>query len=153
LRVGVGRCSPWRNGLPTGSERPTRSILSGAEATRDGHHLHVNAGLQHMSSMDTRLSVIVGVCQQDPDRWREFDAIYRPMLFAYLSKRGLKEFEASDVVQDIFVKLLGKIHTYDRAKCKFRAWLFSLAHNTLIDHARRRAAYQKALDGWVVHVL
>jgi len=108
---------------------------------------------QPMSSADTRVSVIVGVCQQDPERWREFDAIYRPMLLSYLCKRGLNEFEADDVVQDIFVKLLGKIHTYDRDRCQFRSWLFGLAHNTLIDRARRQAAYAKALDGWVVHVL
>jgi RNA polymerase sigma factor (sigma-70 family) len=106
-----------------------------------------------MSSTETRVSVIAGVCQQDPERWREFDSIYGPMLFAYLPRRGLKEPDASDVVQDIFVKLLGKIHTYDRARSKFRTWLFSLAHNTLIDHARRRASDQKALDGWVVHLL
>ena len=70
-----------------------------------------------MSNSDTRGSVIVGVCQQDPERWREFDAIYRPMLLAFLRKQGLNEFEANDVVQDIFVKLLGKIQTYDRKKC------------------------------------
>ena len=74
-----------------------------------------------MASADTRVSVIVGVCQQDPERWREFDAIYRPILMAYLRGQGLKEFEANDVVQDIFVKLLGKIQTYDRTKCKFRS--------------------------------
>jgi hypothetical protein len=34
-----------------------------------------------MSSADTRFSVIIGVCQRDPDRWREFDAIYRTILF------------------------------------------------------------------------
>ena len=79
--------------------------------------------------------------------------IYRPMLLAYLRKQGLKEFEANDVVQDIFVKLLGKIHTYDRAKCRFRTWLFSVAHNALIDHARRLASHKKALDGWAVNVL
>ena len=42
------------------------------------------------------------------------------------------------------MKLLGKIHTYDRAKCRFRSWLFSVAHHTLIDLARRRASYKKA---------
>jgi RNA polymerase sigma-70 factor (ECF subfamily) len=97
--------------------------------------------------------VIVGVCRQDPQRWREFDAIYRPILLAYLHQRGLNESDANDIVQDIFVKLLGKIHTYDPGRCKFRTWLFSVAHNTLIDHARRRAAYKKALDGWVAHML
>jgi RNA polymerase sigma factor (sigma-70 family) len=106
-----------------------------------------------MSSEDTRVSVIVGVCQQDPARWREFDAIYRPMLLRYLSKRGLKQSDADEVAQDIFVKLLGGIRTYERSRCKFRSWLFSLAHNALIDHARRRASYRKAIDGWAVHVL
>ncbi len=106
-----------------------------------------------MTSADTRVSLIVGVCQQDPDRWREFDAIYRPMLLAYLNKRGVAQSDAGDIVQDIFVKLLTKIHTYDRSRQKFRSWLFSVAQNTLIDRARRRAAYQRALDGWVVHVL
>src|SRR5262249_35728788 len=72
---------------------------------------------------------------------------------AYLRKRGLGESEAGDVVQDILVKVLSGIQTYDRARSKFRTWLFGLAHNTLVDHARRRAAYQRALDGWVVHVL
>jgi RNA polymerase sigma-70 factor, ECF subfamily len=106
-----------------------------------------------MSSTETRVSVIFGVCQQDPERWREFDAIYRPILFAYLRKHGLNDDEACDVAQDIFVKLLRSIHTYNRAICPFRSWLFSVAQNTLIDRARRRAAYQKALDGWALNVL
>ena len=40
------------------------------------------------------------------------------MLLAFLRKQGLKESEANDVVQDIFVKLLGKIQTYNREKCQ-----------------------------------
>ncbi len=43
------------------------------------------------------------------------------------AQAGLNGFDANDVVQDVFIKLLGKIYTYDRAKCKFRTWLFSLA--------------------------
>lgn len=106
-----------------------------------------------MATSDTRVSVILGACRQEPGRWREFDAIYRPMLLSYLQRRGLGEFEANDVAQDVFVKLFRGLHTYDRARCRFRTWLFSLAHNTLIDHARRRAAYRRAVDGWVAHVL
>ena len=106
-----------------------------------------------MSDTDTRVSIIVGVCQRDPDRWREFDAIYRPMLLSFLRKQHLSESDASDVVQDIFVKLLDKIHSYKREKYRFRSWLFAVAHNTLIDKARRRAAHKKAVDGWVAHVL
>ena len=119
-------------------------MLRNEQVVGDGHHAHPNAGQHHMASADTRASVIVGVCQHDPDRWREFDAIYRPILSAYLIKRGVNESDAGDIVQDIFVKLLAKIRTYDRSRCKFRTWLFGVAHNTLIDHARRRAAYKKA---------
>ena len=106
-----------------------------------------------MSDTDTRVSIIVGVCQRDPERWREFDAIYRPMLLAFLRKQRLNEFDADDVVSDIFVKLLDKIHSYKREKYRFRSWLFAVAHNALIDMARRRASRKKAVDGWVAHVL
>jgi RNA polymerase sigma-70 factor (ECF subfamily) len=106
-----------------------------------------------MSSTETRGSVIFGACNGDPDRWREFDAIYRPILFAFLRQQGLKEFAADEVAQDVLVKLLGTIHTYDRSKCRFRTWLFRVTKNALIDRARREASYKKALEGWAVHVL
>ncbi len=131
----------------------TAKLSSDAPARAGHHHHHVNAGRKLMSSSETLVSLIVGVCQQDPERWRQFDGIYRPMLLAYLRKQGLKEFDANDVVQDIFVKLLGRIHTYKREKCSFRSWLYSVAHNALIDHARRLASRKRALDGWVLNVL
>jgi RNA polymerase sigma-70 factor (ECF subfamily) len=106
-----------------------------------------------MSSDDTRVSVIIGASQQDPECWREFDSIYRPMLFAYLRKRGLEESEANDLVQDLFVKLLTKIQSYHREKCSFRSWLFNVAQNALIDRARRRASYKRAVEGWAERVL
>jgi RNA polymerase sigma-70 factor (ECF subfamily) len=123
------------------------------DSARADHDAHFDIGRTHMSDADTRVSVIVGIARHDPVRWREFDAIYRPILFAYLLKRGLKTAEAGDVVQDIYVKLLGKIQTYDRSKCRFRTWLFTVAQRTLIDHARRQDAYKRAVDGWAARVL
>jgi RNA polymerase sigma factor (sigma-70 family) len=114
---------------------------------------HANRGRTTMSSMETRGSVILGVCQSDPKRWAEFDAIYRPILMGFLRKQRLNESEADEVVQDTFLKLLSKIQTYDRTKCRFRTWLFRVTYNTLVDHARRKAAYQKAVHGWAATVL
>jgi RNA polymerase sigma factor (sigma-70 family) len=65
----------------------------------------------------------------------------------------LNEFEANDVVQDTFVKRFRKIHTCDRTKCRFRAWLFGVTRNTLINHGRGQASYKKAIAGWAAHVL
>ena len=128
-------------------------MLSKLEPVRSRQVRHAKRGHSLMSTSDTRGSVILGVCQQDPERWGEFDAIYRPMLHGFLRKQGLPASDASDVVQDIFLKLLGKIQTYNPEQCKFRTWLFAVAHNTLVDKARRRATQQKAIDGWVATVL
>jgi RNA polymerase sigma-70 factor, ECF subfamily len=128
-------------------------ILRKAQAGRARHQPRVSDGKKLMSNTDTRVSVILGACQGDPERWREFDAIYRPMLLAFLRRQGLPDFDANDVVQDIFLKLLEKIQTYDREKYRFRSWLFAVAHNTLVDKARRRASYSKAVAGWVANVL
>jgi RNA polymerase sigma-70 factor (ECF subfamily) len=106
-----------------------------------------------MSNTETRGSVIDGVCQQDAERWRQFDAIYRPILFAFLRKRGLNEVEADELIQVVFVKLLTRIQTYDRSKCRFRTWLFRVTKNALIDRARRKKSYEGALDGWAEQVL
>jgi RNA polymerase sigma factor (sigma-70 family) len=118
-----------------------------------GSFPYLNRGRKSMSSADTRGSVIEGVCRQDPERWREFDTIYRPILFAFLRKQGLKEVEADEVVQETFVKLLTKIQSYDRAKCRFRTWLFRVTYNALVDRARRKATRQKALEGWAATML
>jgi RNA polymerase sigma-70 factor, ECF subfamily len=152
---GLDRTStPIRYGDPTRLKSPPLVILWKAQTAGARVRPRVNGGNQRMSNnLDTRGSVILGVCQHDPDRWSEFDSIYRPMLIGFLRKQGLNEFDASDVVQDIFVKLLGKIQTYDREQCKFRTWLFAVAHHTLVDYARRRATQKKALDGWAANML
>jgi RNA polymerase sigma-70 factor, ECF subfamily len=146
-------CIPRKYGDSTSLKSSARIILGRVEAARARHHPRVSDGRTIMSNSETRGSVIVGVCQHDPERWREFDSIYRPMLMAFLRKQRLNDSDASDVVQETFVKLLKKIQTYDREKCRFRSWLFSVAHHTLVDFARRRACQQKAMEGWVKNVL
>ncbi|MDG3004974.1 RNA polymerase sigma factor [Paludisphaera mucosa] len=101
----------------------------------------------------TRFSIIDGILDRDADRWRDFYAIYKPMLLGYFRKQGLKESDASDLIQDVFLKLLKKIHTYDRERTRFRTWLFTVARNTLIDQARRCLTQKQAIDGWVKEVL
>ena len=57
-----------------------------------------------MSSSETRVSLIVGVCEQDPERWGQFVGIYGPMSRGIPTKTAsLCEFDAKDVVQDVYV--------------------------------------------------
>lgn len=110
-------------------------------------------GRKTMTDTDTRVSVIMGVRMNDPDRWMQFNAIYEPMLLSYLRKQGLSDSDARDVAQEVFLRLVQKIGTYDRSRARFRSWLFSVARNALIDQARRKAAGQRAVDGWAQRML
>lgn len=101
----------------------------------------------------TRVSIIEGVRGRGPDRWVEFYAIYKPMLVGYFRKQGLSDGDAQDMVQEVFLKLCKRIHTYDRERTRFRTWLFTVARNTLIDRARRDQTQRHAVDGWVKRVL
>jgi len=52
---------------------------------------------------------------------------------------------AEDLAQDAFVKAFGRLQSYDPSR-KFSSWLFKVAHNTAIDHLRRRELDTVSLD-------
>lgn len=64
---------------------------------------------------------------------RYIEKIYR---FIYY-KTFVKEV-AEDLVSEVFIKALQKIHSYDSRKGPFSAWLYRIARNSVIDHYRTR---------------
>lgn len=52
---------------------------------------------------------------------------------------------AEDLAQEAFVKAFAKLASYDPGR-KFSSWLFKVAHNTAIDHLRRRELDTVSLD-------
>lgn len=45
---------------------------------------------------------------------------------------------AEDLTQEIFLKLVSKIDTFDLAKGNFSVWFWQIARNTLFDHYRKQ---------------
>ncbi len=80
--------------------------------------------------------------QQD---WQRFIDLYAPLVYATVRRRGLSKQDAEDVVQDVFMKLVGELprFQYDPNK-RFRGWLWTVVRNCLADRRRRRA---DAADG------
>ncbi len=46
--------------------------------------------------------------------------------------------EAEDVTQQVFLKLMTSMRTFEGSRGSFQSWLLRIAHNTAIDYVRRR---------------
>lgn len=70
----------------------------------------------------------------------DFEAVYRLYfkdVYLYLRGLGADETTAEETAQEAFVKALSAIDRFDGGK-DIRAWLFTIARNTLFDDKRRR---------------
>ncbi len=45
--------------------------------------------------------------------------------------------DAEDIVQQVFMRMLSSIHTYEQRSVPFSAWLLRITRNIAIDHVRR----------------
>jgi len=52
---------------------------------------------------------------------------------------------AEDLTQETFLKAFRSLDSFDQSR-KFSSWLFSIAHNTTIDHVRRKQLPTVSLD-------
>src|SRR5690242_429579 len=65
---------------------------------------------------------------------------YADNVFGYVRSIVHDEYEAEDVTQHVFAKLILVIGKYEQRSVPFTAWMLRLARNVAIDHVRRRRA-------------
>lgn len=75
----------------------------------------------------------------DEDRWAQRQLVkrYQGPIFAYIYRWLRNRADAEDLTQDVFIKMFRALHTYSR-KSSFRAWLYRIARNRVIDFLRRK---------------
>ena len=108
------------------------------------------------SEFRTNISLIARVRDRtDVESWREFYKFYHPLLTRYLRRLGLAEDSTNDVIQDVFVRLLQALPTFDldSKRGRFRSYLWKLTYSGLVDEARRVKARRLAEDEWVKRFL
>jgi RNA polymerase sigma-70 factor (ECF subfamily) len=89
----------------------------------------------------TRSSLLLRIKdRRDGAAWRQFDGIYRPMLYRFAIARGLADAEAEDVVQFCMAAIQEQIHSfeYDPSKGRFKGWLRTLVNNRIRNMMRDR---------------
>ncbi|MEK7138028.1 MAG: RNA polymerase sigma factor [Patescibacteria group bacterium] len=58
-------------------------------------------------------------------------------VFGFCMNRTSNRVVSEDLTQDIFLKLVDKIETFDESKGNFLVWFWQLARNTVIDYYRK----------------
>jgi RNA polymerase sigma-70 factor (ECF subfamily) len=74
----------------------------------------------------------------DPDALRFLYLRYADNVYGYVCSIVRDEYEAEDVTQQIFAKLLTSLARYEPREVPFSAWILRVAHNAAIDHVRMR---------------
>jgi RNA polymerase sigma-70 factor, ECF subfamily len=78
--------------------------------------------------------------------YRELIGRYQRPVFSLIYRLVRDREKAEDLAQDTFIKVLNAIDRYN-PEFKFSSWIFKIAHNTSLDHLRRKAPETLSLDG------
>jgi RNA polymerase sigma-70 factor (ECF subfamily) len=76
--------------------------------------------------------------EENQEAWKAFHARYHDVILTWCRRRELSAAWAEDITQEIWLKLLRDIRTFDPAKGRLRSWLKSVVNNALTDFWRRR---------------
>ena len=91
------------------------------------------------------LSQIVAGCKKgDRQSFSQLVDIYTTRCYGYFYRLTGNSDQSSDLLSELFVKLLRKISSYKGGS--FDAWLFKMASNIFYDHLRQRQRQKKLLE-------
>ncbi len=63
---------------------------------------------------------------------------FAPLFFGFFVQRVGVRSVAEDLIQDVFVKLVGRIETFNPESGNFTSWFWQIARNTLNDYFREK---------------
>jgi RNA polymerase sigma-70 factor (ECF subfamily) len=78
--------------------------------------------------------------------FRELIGRYERPVFSLIYRLVRDREKSEDLAQETFIKVLNAINRYDPAY-KFSSWIFKIAHNTALDHLRKKEPETLSLDG------
>jgi RNA polymerase sigma-70 factor (ECF subfamily) len=78
--------------------------------------------------------------QGDREALRYLYVRYADHVYGYVASIVRDDFEAEDVTQQVFARLMAKLEKYEPREVPFTAWIIRVARNTAVDHIRQRRA-------------
>src|ERR1043165_7361504 len=83
---------------------------------------------------------VVRARQGDQEALRYLYIRYADHVYGYVSSIVRDDYEAEDVTQHVFAKLMMKLEKYEPREVPFSAWIIRGARNVAVDHIRQRRA-------------
>jgi RNA polymerase sigma-70 factor (ECF subfamily) len=78
-----------------------------------------------------------------PGRSRAFEHLLRPLLFPLRRYLQAQTGDAADdLVDEVLLSVFEHVNRFQGTEAQFRSWIFTIAHNQVVDHHRRRREEQ-----------
>ncbi|MBN1177772.1 MAG: sigma-70 family RNA polymerase sigma factor [Anaerolineae bacterium] len=98
-------------------------------------YINVRESYKHV---DNETSLLRRARAYDEDALSAIYDQYAPMIYAYLYRRVQDAQLAEDLTSEVFLRMLQAIRAEKGWKTSFRAWLYRIAHNLVVDHYRKQ---------------
>ncbi len=94
----------------------------------------------------TDQEIVVLARQGREAAYRELIGRYQRPVFSLIYRLVRDREKSEDLAQETFIKVLNALDRYDPSY-KFSSWIFKIAHNTSLDHLRKKEPQTLSLDG------
>ena len=94
----------------------------------------------------TDQEVVALAVQGRETAFRELIGRYERPVFSLIYRLVRDREHAEDLAQDTFIKVLNHLERYDPSY-KLSSWIFKIAHNTALDHLRKKRPETLSIDG------
>ncbi len=92
---------------------------------------------------------LLGVQRMDPAGWSRLVTTFGPIVYRWCRTSGVRDADAPDVVQEVFVAVARGIPKYkpEKSQGSFRSWLATITRNKVRDYFRSQAKCQNGEGG------
>ncbi|MGM0501608.1 MAG: RNA polymerase sigma factor [Bacillota bacterium] len=81
---------------------------------------------------------LIIAAQSDPQSFAQIYEYYFPKIYNYLRSRVPNIEIADDLTADVFNDVIDNLDKFDSSKGSFSTWLFTIAHNVVVDYYKHR---------------
>lgn len=100
-------------------------------------------------SGSTPNSLLSRVKSSDREAWFSFCELYAPLVYFWVKSSGVSIEDTEDLVQQVFGRVSQTLHRFEKkeAGARFRAWLWTLTRNLILDFRRAQNRRIRMIGG------